>query len=1106
MGEKRPGLTSLQSNYLQQRLNAAQDQRASISRRPHGELDVASFGQERIWFLERLEPGTAIYHRPLHLRLRGVLNVAALEQGLQAIVRRHAPLHTTFEMMGNGLPAPVQADPIFHLRQQDLSGLDEADIAAHVETTAQAELMQPFDLTRDLMLRGLLLRLGPDEHLLLLSFHHIASDGWSDNIFLRELGILYASFVEGRPASLPALPIQYADFAAWQRAEMQGERLARHLSYWRGRLADLTSLDMPTDRPRPAVQRYRSALHRFVLSQELAASLRALSQQEGVTLYMTLLAAFQVLLYRYTGQEDIAVGTPIAGRTRPEMEGLIGLFINTLVMRSDLSGNPTFGSLLQQVRRTALEGYDHQDLPFEQLVGALRPERLLNRHPLFDVMFQLANPTVESFQWPGLAVQRRAATAPAIGFDLSLTLREQGDGLSGVVLYDRDLFDAETVERMMIHYQTLLMGIVNSPLCPVDHLPLLTEAERHQILVEWNNTETPISTDLCVHQIFEAQVCQHPERTALIYESQSLTYAELNRLANRIAHYLRSQGIGPESPVAILGDATPHFVTGMLGIFKAGGVHVPLNSTLPPQRLSYILHDTQASMLLTTGEFRDCLPDTEAEVIFLDEAEPPFAGASTENLPSLNTPNDAAYIIYTSGSTGQPKGVVVEHRSLTHYLKFKQMNDLNRPGDRSIFWGATTFDVSMSHLCGPLCCGGSIVLVSTQDRYSPARLMALACEHQVARFDTASSMLARLIEEPAFLECKYLRAIITGSEVLLPTTVEQLLSAFDIRLVNGYGPTEATVSTLHYECRRNEPHARVPIGRPIANTRIYILDKALQPVPIGVVGELYLAGIQLARGYLNAPELTAQKFVPNPFSPEENGRLYRTGDLARWLPDGNVDFLGRVDHQVKIRGVRIELGEIEANLRKHPSVQDALVVAETDPRGQGRLIAYLILRRQASINASELRRFLKQSLPDSMTPSDFVLLDQFPRTHSGKIDRKALPAPEERRMEAETDYVPPHTPIEKWLSVIWAEMFSCEQVGIYDDFFALGGNSLTVMQVLTRIFETYAIEIPIRSFFAAPTIAELTSIILQKQVEMMDGDSLHQLLTELENGSADGKI
>ncbi|MBX2998043.1 MAG: amino acid adenylation domain-containing protein [Caldilineaceae bacterium] len=1097
MGEKRPGLNSLQSNYLQQRLNTAQDQRVSIPRRSHGEEGVVSFGQERIWFLERLEPETVIYHRPLHLSLRGALNVEAFEQGLQTIVRRHAPLHTTFEMVGDGLSASVQSDPIFHLRQHDLSDLDDAEKPAYIEATAQAELMRPFDLTKDLMARGLLLRLAPDEHLLLCTFHHIASDGWSDNVLLRELGILYSAFVEGRPALLPALPIQYADFAAWQRAEMQGERLERHLAYWRGCLADFTPLDLPTDRPRPSVQRYRSAVHCFSLSSELAANLRALSQQEGVTIYMTLLATFQVLLYRYTSQEDIAVGTPIAGRTRSEVEGLIGLFINTLAMRSDLSGNPTFRSLLQQVRRTALEGYDHQDLPFEKLVDALRPERYLNRHPLFDVMFQLANPAAESFQWPDLAVQRRSATAPAIGFDLSLTLREQGNGLNGVVLYDRDLFDAGTIERMMIHYQTLLMGIAADPDGQIALLPLLSHAERHQILIEWNNSDVP-AQERCIHHRFEAQAERTPEAIALIAGTEQLTYVELNACANQLAHYLQTLGIGPGMLVGICIERSGEMIVGVLAILKAGAAYLPLDPTYPQDRLAFMIADSNPAVLLTMEHLRSQLPPTGAQILRVDSVRTVVAAQPDHNPLGAVQTQDLIYILYTSGSTGRPKGAMLTHQNVGNFLDGFQKRYPYLPADRVLQLTSLGFDISALEIFGAWSAGATLVLAPQHANHNPDRLIQTLQQQSITVIQVVPSLLQILLQQPEFKECQSLHTVLCGGEVLPLTLQQRFLETLSAKLVNLYGPTESAIYVTGWTCRADDQFSTVPIGRPFANVEIYILDAHMQPVPIGVAGELHVGGCQVGPGYLHRLDLTAERFVDNPFGP---GQLYKTGDLARYRPDGEIEFLGRMDHQMKIRGFRIEPGEIEACLAAHPSVVACAVNVSEDGAGDKRLVAYVV----ATDPKVDLRSYAQSQLPDYMIPHLFVLLETLPLSPNGKVDRKALPAPAPSYLN-QVSYVAPRTPIEEWMVTAWADLLQRERVSVHDDFFELGGHSLLIIQFLGRLSQIYGVDLPIRTFFTSPTVAQLASVVIQKQLEGIGVEDLEQLLSRVEIGSTNEQI
>ena len=1028
-----------------------------------------SFAQERLWFLEQLEPGNTAYNIAAAYRLRGPLDVAALERSLNEIVRCHEVLRTTFATM-DGRPVQVIAPEMsLTLPVEDLQELPEAEREAEAQRLLTEEAQRPFDLEKGPLLRAALLRLDEEEHVLLLTMHHIVSDGWSMGVFNRELAVLYEAFSVGKPSPLPELPIQYADFAVWQREWLQGEVLEEQLAYWREHLGgDLSVLELPTDRPRPAAQSFRGATQSFVLSGDLTESLKALSRREGVTLFMTLLAAFKTLLYRYTGQEDVVVGSPIAGRNRSEIEGLIGFFVNTLVLRTDLSGNPTFRELLERVREVALGAHARQDLPFEKLVEALQPERDLSRNPLFQVMFAFQNAPMEALMLPGLTVTPLEVESETAQFNLTLSMEETGQGLKGVVEYNTDLFDGVTIERMLGHFETLLEGVVVNPEQRLWELPLLTEAERYQLLVEWNDTEVEYPQDKCIHQLFEEQVERTPGAVAVVFEGEQLTYAELNRRANQLAHYLQKLGVGPEVLVGICVERSLEMVVGLLGILKAGGAYVPLDPAYPKERLAFMLEGTQAPVLLTQERLVEGLPEHEARVVCLDADWEAIAGESTENPDSEVTVDNLAYVIYTSGSTGRPKGVQILHDAVVNLDTMHQ-----RPGlaQQDVLLSVTTlsFDIAVLELFLPLTIGARVELVSRAVAADGVQLMA-ALAASDATVMQATPATWRLLLGAGWQGDEQLR-ILCGGEALPRMLANQLLRR-DSALWNLYGPTETTVWSAIYEVGQNK--GSVSIGQPIANTQIYLLDANLRPVPVGVPRELYIGGAGLARGYLNRPELTAQSFIPDPFSDEPGERLYKTGDLARYLPDGNIEFLGRIDCQVKIRGFRIELGEIETVLGQHPDVRETVVLAREDTPGDKRLVAYVVPRDEQVPTATELRRFLKQKLPDYMIPSAFVLLEVLPLTPNGKVDRRTLPAPNSVRPEMEAAFVAPRTSVEEVLAEIWAEVLGLEQVGIYDNFFELGGNSLLSVQIVSKVRQA-GIQLAPKDFIQYQTIAELAA-------------------------------
>lgn len=1047
-----------------------------------------SFAQERLWFLNQLEGQSATYNIPMALRFSGAFNVTALEQSFAEMIRRHEALRTTFSVVDGSPVQVITSTQSVPLSVVDLQGLPEKEQSAKVQRLAAEEARRPFALEQGPLLRGTLLRLGAAEHVLLVTMHHIVSDGWSMGVFIRELSILYKAFLSDQHSPLPNLTIQYADFAYWQRQWLQGEVLEAQLAYWKEQLGGkLPVLELPTDRPRPPVQTFRGAIHSFVLPQTMIEALKTLSQEERATLFMTLLAAFKVLLYRYTGQTDIPVGIPVASRNRSEIEGLIGFFVNTLVLRTDLSGNPTFRELLRRVREVSLGAYDHQDMPFEKLVEVLQPERDLSHTPLFQVMFALQNAPMATLELPGLTWNPVEVESGTAKFDLTLFLTETGQGLTGKLEYNTDLFDAATMIRMAGHFQTLLAGIVADPEQRLLELPLLTEAERRQLLVEWNDTTTEYPQDQCIHQLFEAQVKRTPEAIAVVFEDQKLTYRELNHQANQLAHYLRALDVGPEVRVGVCMERSLEMVIGLCAVLKAGGAYVPLDPTYPQERLAYMLKDAQVPVLLTQGRLAKTLPRHGAQVICLDAEWEAVAQESTENLAGAVRDMNLAYVIYTSGSTGQPKGVMNTHRGIRNRLLWMQDAYQLTEADRVLQKTPFSFDVSVWEFFWPLLSGARLVVARPEGHKDSAYLVKLIAEQQITTIHFVPSMLQVFLEEQKLEACDCLRRVICSGEALSFELQERFFArlAEHVELYNLYGPTEAAIDVTCWTCKRGGERHVVPIGRPIANVQIYLLDSHLQPVPIGVPGELHIGGIGLARGYLNRFDLTAEKFIPNSFGDEPGARLYKTGDLARYLPDGNIEYLGRIDHQVKIRGFRIELGEIETVLAGHPAVREVAVIARNSDRvpgdiilkGDKRLVAYFVAAQEPAPTSSELRSFLKQKLPEYMAPSAFVRLEAMPLMPNGKVDRRALPAPDTSWPKLTRTYVAPRNPVEELLTNIWAEVLGGEQVGIYDNFFELGGHSLLATQLIFRVRETFQVELPLRAFFENATVAGLAQTI-----------------------------
>jgi amino acid adenylation domain-containing protein len=1030
-----------------------------------------SFAQERLWFIDRLEPGSAVYNIPVVRRLGRALDGAVLERALGEIVRRHEVLRTTFREV-DGSPVQVIA-PFggFTLRLHDLSGLAGADREAEVSRRATEEAMLPFDLATGPLFRAVLLRLGAEDHVLLFSMHHIVSDGWSMEVFDRELSALYTAYREGRESPLPALAVQYADYAIWQREHLRGELLERQLSYWRERLAGAPErVELPTDHPRPAVQTFRGAIERTELSGALLEQLRAVGRSEGATLYMVVLSAFQVLLSKYSGSEDIVVGSPIAGRTRNEVAGLIGLFVNTLVLRTGLGGDPSFREVLRQVQEVTLGAYEHQELPFEKLVAELQPERSLSHSPLFQVSFTLADMEESG---SGAAESSTEGGDPDFAFakfDLTLALMATQRGLLGGMTYSTDLFERGTIERMLGHLSRVLEQVAWDADVRLSQLELLGDAERALVLDAWNRTEAEVPADRRIHELFESQAGRTPDAVAVRFEEESLTYRELNARANRLAHHLRGVGVGPEVRVGVLMERSLEMVVSLLAVLKAGGAYVPLDPGLPAERLAYMLDDSGVPLVLVQAALREAIPardgvgvlavDALAEQLAAEPAENPAVGAGADSL---------AYVIYTSGSTGRPKGVMNQHRGVVNRLVWMQAHFGLRADDVVLQKTPFGFDVSVWEFFWPLQHGACLVMARPDGHRDPLYLQEVIEREGVTTLHFVPSMLQPFVEAVEAGRCASLRHVVCSGEALPPALVRRFHDRFagPVVLTNLYGPTEAAVDVSCWTCAREDAAGVVPIGRPVWNTALYVLDAALRPVPVGTPGELYIGGVQVARGYQGRAAMTAERFVPDPFSAEGGARLYRTGDRARWRADGAIEYLGRLDFQVKVRGFRIELGEIESALRGHESVTDCVVVAREDVSGEKRLVAYVV----GEAEAEALRDRLRQSLPEYMVPAAFVTLDVLPLTANGKLDRKALPAPEGDAF-ARRSYEPPLGEVEAALAEIWAEVLGVDQVGRRDHFFELGGHSLLAIKLIERM-RRVGLYTDVRALFTTPVLADL---------------------------------
>jgi amino acid adenylation domain-containing protein len=1055
-----------------------------------------SFAQQRLWLIEQLEQGTAAYNIPAALRLRGQLQVPVLEAALTEVVRRHEVLRTTFATVGGQPQQVIGKAGSVSLPVQELSRLGEQEREAAAAGMIEREARAGFDLESGPLVRARLLRLGAEEHVLLLTMHHIVSDGWSLGVLVKELSALYAAYAQRQPSPLAELAIQYADYAVWQREWLQGAVLAEQLQYWREQLQGAPAvLELPTDHPRPAVQSFRGGQQQMVLSAAVTEGLKELSRREGVTLFMSLLAAWQVLLARYSGQEEIVVGSPIAGRTRGETEGLIGFFVNTLVLRGDLSGDPSFAELLQRVKEVCLGAYGHQEVPFEKLVEELQPERSLSHNPLFQVMFVLQNTPREILQLPGLELSSVKVENTTTKFDLTLGVEDGTTGLGVALEYNTDLFDASTITRMLGHFETLLTGIVAGPRQRLSQLPLLTAAEQ-ALLVDWNDTACPLPEATCLHQLFEAQAQLTPEAPAVSYENEQLSYAELNTRSNQLAHYLREQGVGADALVGIYMERSVELVVSLLAVLKAGGAYVPLDPSYPAQRVNYMLQDAGAKVLLTQAKLSNQLPP-DGKVVSVDAEWETIASHSRQNPPALGSLENLAYVIYTSGSTGQPKGVMIDHRGILNRLIWMQETYQLTAQDRVLQKTPFSFDVSVWEFFWPLITGAELVVAQPGGHQDSAYLRNLITERSITTLHFVPSMLQMFLEEEGLERCDSLRQVICSGEALQAATQERFFEKLNAQLHNLYGPTEASIDVTFWTCQRGENSRPVPIGQPIANTQMHILDAQLQPVPVGVTGELWIGGEGLARGYLNRPELTAEKFIPNPFS-SGGTRLYRTGDLARYLPTGNIEFLGRIDDQVKLRGFRIELSEIETALNEHPEVRESVVVVREDTLGEQRLVAYLVGVGSTGPSVTNLRHYLKQILPEHMIPGAFVVLAKLPLSANGKIDRKALPAPDGARPELDKAFIAPATPLEQMIAAIWTEVLDVKEVGIHDNFFELGGHSLIAMMLVSRIRENLHVDLPLRTIFTLPTVAELAVGLAQILAEQQVGQDVDQLLAELE--------
>ncbi len=1061
---------------------------------PRTESLPVSFSQQRLWFLNQFEPGNPAYNIPGTRRLKGVLRFEALQRTLDEITRRHETLRTSFATE-NGRPIQVVGPALpVDMPLIDLSSLSEEDRRERSVAISKEEAYRPFDLEKAPLFRARLLRLGAEDHVLLTRIHHIIADEWSLGVFNREVAVLYEAFGAGEPSPLPELPIQYGDYAHWQRRFLSGDVLKEQLGYWKRQLSgNLPVLALPTDRPRPRIQTFRGAARAFSLTERLTLELNALSQREGVTLFMTLLASLKVLLYHYTGQEDIIVGTPIANRRRAELENLIGFFVNNLPIRTNLEGNPTFRELLSRLKEVALEAFAHQDVPFEKLVEELAPERDPSQNPIFQMMFILQNTPREATKIAGLTAVALLSDDPArmrepeakrpprpsfSRFDLTIDLKEWKGYIFGGVEYNTDLFDDSTIQRLIRHFGTILERAVRDPGTRIADLSPLTDEERRRLVVDWNQTDEDYPGEKTIPDVFEARVSLSPERVALIHGENVLSYRELDRRANRLAHRLKSLGVGPEAPVGIFIDRSPSMIVGLLGILKAGGAYVPLDPAYPTERIAFMIENSRLEVLVTRGDLVSRLPAHAARVVHVESFEGEGSERAEELAPERRLHSDhPCYTMYTSGSTGTPKGVLGVHRAALNRFQWMWNHFPFADGEVCCQKTSLNFVDSVWEIFGPLLAGVPLAIVPDELTKDPRGLVSELERSGVSRIVLVPSLLRVLLESQQDLNERLsgLSLWIVSGEALtaeLAALFHQRMPG--ARLVNLYGSSEVAADSTWYDTGKEDVPARIPIGRPIANTRTYLLSADLEPVPLGVTGELYVGGAGLARGYAHRPDWTAERFLPNPFAARPGERLYRTGDRARYRPDSEIEYMGRADHQVKIRGFRIELGEIGSALGKHPKVAESLLMVREDSPSGARLVAYAVPAPGAAITGSELREFLSEKLPAHMVPQAFVILEAMPLTPNGKVNRRALPAPSADRSDlGGGSYVAPRSELERKIVQVWQEVLGVERVGVHDNYFDLGGHSLLMVEVHEKLRPVVPRPITIVDLFQYPTVRAL---------------------------------
>lgn len=1084
--EKNRDISDLKAKALEKLLKAG-FKNQGIKKQREDKPAILSRAQRRLWFLEQLTPGNISYNMPFAVKFKGNLNIEILKKSIKVLLDRHETLRTIFPLV-NGEPVQfVQQEYSNELEEIEVEGLNKNEKNLNASKIMQEESLKAFNIDKGPLIKFILLKIEKDENILFINMHHIISDGWSCGVFIREFEAIYKSIRNDDKFNLKPLPIQYRDYTYWQKEWLKGDIANKQLSFWQDRLGgDLPNLLPPVSDAHLEVPTYKGDRVYFNISNELKDRLKQFCINNGVTPFMVLISIYYILLYRYSGQEDIIIGTPVANRKRLELENLIGFFVNTLALRVNLSGNPMYKDFLKNVSEVSLDAFDNQDLPFEILVEKLNLQRDLSKNPIFQTMFVFQNTDNPSVSFEDLSMEVEYIYNNTSKFDLLLTMYEENDGICGAFEYNCDIFTQKTIERMAVHFVNLLESALNDPFCTIGTLPLLSQEEKDVIIHEFNNTKVNYESETLLHKLFEEQVKKAPNNIALIYEKEVLSYNDLNCRANQIARFLKKKGVGPDQLVGVYMKRSIDMVLAIYGIVKAGGAYVPLDPDYPAERVKFMMEDADTQIILTQSEIDNRLPISSSEIVCLDKVKDEINNEDIENLEVSITGDNLAYMIFTSGSTGRPKGVMNVHKAICNRLIWMQEEYKLDEQDKVLQKTPFSFDVSVWEFFWPLITGASLVIAQPDGHKDSLYLINTVKDYGITTMHFVPSMLQIFLQEKSVTECTSLKRVICSGEALTYQLRELFFQKLKCQLHNLYGPTEAAIDVTYWDCSRDNGKKIVPIGFPIANIKIHILDKFLQPVPIGVPGELHIGGIGLARGYYKRTELTNEKFIRDPFSDNPEDRLYKTGDLARYLDDGSIEYLGRIDFQVKLRGQRIELGEIEAVLELIPEVSKAVVTVCGD---EHRLIAYIVPAiNERNFDESKLREFLEKKLPPYMIPNEFVYLEYIPLSPNGKVDRKALPVPKQRTRSVSNTFVSPRTPTEIAVSEIFTEVLGIENIGIKDSFFELGGHSLLATKLVFKIQEKFDLNYNVRTFFTEPTI-EGVSKTIEKFKNEKSGDA-----------------